>query len=176
MIHRVVALILVGQLGVLSEPIYVYASDGPEPVVQPKRVLTMGGRPIGEIRATTTDHPDDTLQLAGTAPAEQTRPSSGQVSGVALDEDGQPLAGRAVRLMLAARDAKAFLGVPLSGPRAARVVRRTISDANGQFQFAGLSPGRYVVEVRVANKVGTSPGNDTEGWHDGCPRHHRVAL
>ena len=77
MIHRVVALILVGQLGVLSEPIYVYASDGPEPVVQPKRVLTMGGRPIGEIRATTTDRPDDTLQLAGMAPAEQTRPSSG---------------------------------------------------------------------------------------------------
>ena len=59
--------------------------------------------------------------------------------------------------MIAARDAIGFLGVPLSRPHAARVVRRTISDANGQFRFAGLSPGKYVVEVRVANAVGTSP-------------------
>ena len=154
---RITALVLVVPLGVLGVPVGVYASDGPEPVEQAHSVLTLDGRPIGEIRATATDYPDRAFRFAGMAPAEQSRPSSGQVSGVALDEDGQPLAGRAVRLMLAAREAKAFLGVPLSGPRAARVVRRTISDANGQFQFAGLSPGRYVVEVRVANKVGISP-------------------
>ena len=90
MIHRVVALILVGQLGVLSEPIYVYASDGPEPVVQPKRVLTMGGRPIGQIGATTTHYPDGVFPLpfAGMVPAGQTRPLGGEVSGVAVDEDG----------------------------------------------------------------------------------------
>ena len=69
---------------------------------------------------------------------------TGQISGSAVDSDGQPLADHTVRLW-------EFVMV---GEMRGREVRGTDqTDTDGRFSFTGLQASEYVLEVLVADEV-----------------------
>ncbi len=70
---------------------------------------------------------------------------TGQIDGVAVDDDGQPLAHHTVQ-------AKRVTGNS-SGARAELVVGTTTTDAEGRFSFTGLEPNNYRVEVISDDEV-----------------------
>ena len=124
LMHRILVFTLVVTLSSIGIPFPAHAASGEE-----SPPLTFNGRPLSELlhaRATGTPFPLPALR----------QQDDGQISGVLLDEDGQPLADRPVEL-------------------ASRLVPRlvTTTDANGAFSFTGLGPGRYQVRYRVDNAV-----------------------
>ena len=78
---------------------------------------------------------------------EQAQLSNGQISGVALDQDGQLLTAHRVQL-------NRILDV--AGSRGVQAAGDTTSDVNGLFSFTGLSPGTFEVEVAVDDETFTT--------------------
>ena len=79
-----------------------------------------------------------------TASGERSRASvveqtDGQIRGVLLDGDGQPLAARPVHLSRPSSEGPGRLTV--------------LTDATGAFSFPGLGPGRYEVQYQVDDEV-----------------------
>jgi hypothetical protein len=73
-----------------------------------------------------------------------------RVRGVARDSAGQPLSGG---VMLGLRFDKYIVALPPAGASLA---------ADGQFEFAGIPPGEYVLQA-----VGRRPPQSRDGWDDG---------
>ena len=134
--RRISALILVVTVSVVG---MAFPAAGQEDVeVARHRALTINGRPLSQfLNATLTT--GGTVGLTG--PLEQ---ENGQISGVALDGDGQPATGKTVQLR--------HVRPPTE------VVDRTTTDANGRFSFAALGSGRYIVDLRIAGKVVATSG------------------
>ena len=84
-VRRVSALTLVVALSLIGIPLPAHAEGGESPL------LTINGLPLSQLLNRTA--PGDPLAVAGLLGQE-----TGQISGVALDEDGQPLAAQAVQL------------------------------------------------------------------------------
>ncbi len=137
MIRRVSAFTLVVTLVSLGVPVPANASGEQEQPSAQNSVLTLNGQPIRQF-VSPTGHSRDAVLFSGLTPAQ---PSNGQISGVALDREGQPLAGQTVQL---------------SRPSRGRLNATT--DAGGQFSFTGLGPGRYEVTVRVDGQVISTNG------------------
>ena len=78
---------------------------------------------------------------------------TGQISGVALDGEGQPLAAQAVRLK------RVFITL---GDRAEEVSGRDTTDADGAFSFTGLQASDYLVEVLNDDEVVASSATTLE--------------
>ena len=81
----------------------------------------------------------DPLPLTGLLEQE-----TGQISGVALDADSQPLAAQAVQLK------RIFT---IQGNRAEQVSGRDTTNADGAFSFTGLQASDYLVEVLSGDAV-----------------------
>ena len=84
------------------------------------------------------------LLVAASTPPAVAQETDGQISGVVLDAAGHPLANQCVELR---RPASAVSG---------RLV--AVTDADGQFVYLGLGPGRYEVELREQNRVIATSG------------------
>ena len=97
---------------------------------------TLNGRPIRQF-ISTTHRSRDAFLFRGLI---QVRPSNGQIGGVALDRNGQALADHAVQLKR-------------GHPARRQLAADTTTDAEGQFSFTGLNPGRYAVEIVADGKV-----------------------
>ena len=101
----------------------------------PGRTLTLNGQPLALLLNGKPEGYSGWMDLwQGT----------GQIAGVALDEDGQSATGETVQLR--------HVGPPTE------VVDRTTTDANGRFSFAALGAGRYIVDLRIAGKVVATSG------------------
>ena len=130
--HRILVFTLVVTLSSIGIPLLAHAATGEE-----SPPLTFNGRPLSELlhgRATGAPFPLPALLQQG----------DGQISGVLLDQGGQPLADRRVEL---------------SRPRSegeGRLVETT--DADGAFSYTGLGPGRYEVLYRVDDEVRARSG------------------
>ena len=135
-IRRILALTLAVTLASMGVPVPVNASGEQEQPSARNRVLTLNGRPIRQF-VSTTRHSRDAFLFSELT---QARPSNGQIGGGALDRNGQALADHAVQLKR---------GHPARRQPAAD----TTTDAEGQFSFTGLNPGRYAVEIVADGKV-----------------------
>ena len=110
-------------------------SDAPSP-----RVLTLNGRPLSRLlHAATTWEPVSRTNV----PTQE----GGQISGIALDANGESLADHALRLRSAAGQATAT-----------PVVATTRTDAEGGVSFTALRQGRYVVDVLRGDQIVTTSG------------------
>ena len=141
LVRRTSALAVVVTLSVIGIPLPAHASEKPPP-------LTLNGHPLLQLlnRAAA----GDPLLLAGLLEQE-----TGQIRGVGVDGEGQPLAHRTVRL-------KSFVRV---GPRRReQVVGTDTTNLLGQFSFAGLAAGEYFVELLIGDDIALSaPFTLTEG-------------
>ena len=79
------------------------------------------------------------LPLAGLLEQE-----AGQISGIASDGDGQPLANLTVRLTRI---------VMVGGSRGEQVSGTDTTDAEGRFSFTGLEASEYLLEALVGDEV-----------------------
>lgn len=70
----------------------------------------------------------------------------GSMAGHALSAVGQPLPNATVELF------EAWSGRPLGG-----VLQSTVTDSNGAWQFAGVTPGDYMVRVSVGEQSFVTP-------------------
>ena len=133
-LRRSAALLLVPTLVLIGVPIAGHAEGSPP--------LTINGRPLRLVlnRAALGD-PIPLAGLLGQA--------TGQISGVALDGEGQPLAEHTVR---------ATRLFTLGGSPAEQVMGTATTDAEGRFAFTGLEPSDYRVDVLEGDEViaGTS--------------------
>ena len=135
-IRRILALTLAVTLASMGVPVPVNAAGEQEQPSARNRVLTLNGRPIRQF-ISTTRHSRDAFLFRGLI---QVRPSNGQIGGVALDRNGQALADHAVQLKR-------------GHPARRQLAADTTTDAEGQFSFTGLNPGRYAVEIVADGKV-----------------------
>ena len=103
-----------------------------------QRTLTVNGRPFSQFIARTAAH-RATLPLTRLP-----RSDSGQIVGVALRAEGQPLTDHAVQLWRLSGHAQ---------PTAASFVTDTTTDRTGRFSFDRLPQGRYAVEVQIDGHV-----------------------
>ena len=131
--RRVSVLTLVITLSLIGIPLPIHAADDESP---PSRILTINGHALSQLLNRTA--PGDPLALAGTLGQE-----TGQISGVAVDGDGQPLAAQAVRLK------RVFTSL---GDRA-EVSGSDTTNADGAFSFTGLQASDYLVEMLVDDQV-----------------------
>ena len=129
-------MILAITLSVIGMPLPARAGSDEAPASA--RHLTLNGHRLSHLLNTTAV----TGQSLGVL--EQ---GAGQISGVALDAEGDPLADHPVEL----------LGVSEQGA-ATSVVARTTTSAAGGFSFPELGQGRYVVELRVHEQVIATSG------------------
>ena len=88
LVRRVASLTLVVTLSLIGIPLPLHAADDESP---PSRILTINGLPFSQVLNRTA--PGDPLALAGTLAQD-----TGQISGLALDGEGQPMADHTVRL------------------------------------------------------------------------------
>ena len=112
---------------------------GEEPAAS-RRVLTLNGRPLSHLL-------NSAMALEALSQATSADRGGGQISGIALDANGQSLAVHALRLRSAAGQATA---TPL--------VATTRTDAEGRFSFTALSQGRYVVDVLRGDQIVATSG------------------
>ena len=131
---RILTVTLVVALVSMGVPVPVNASGEQEQPSARNRVLTRNGQPIRQF-VSTTGRSRDAVLFSGLT---QAQPSNSQISGVVIDQDGQPLGAQRVELRRIL-DAGGLGGV--------QVVGTTTSDANGQFSFTGLTAGTFEVEV-----------------------------
>ncbi len=143
-IRRILALTLVVTLVSMGVPVPVNASGEQEQPSARKSVLTLNGQPIRQF-VSTTGHSRDAFLFSGLT---QAQPSNGQISGVVLDQDGQPLGAHPVQLKRIRE---------VGGRRGVQVVGTTTSDANGQFSFTELTAGTFEVEVLIDEELFTTP-------------------
>ncbi len=87
-------LTLVVTLASMGVPAPVNAAGEQEQPSAPKSVLTLNGQPIQQF-ISTTGHSRDVFVFSELI---QAQPSNGQISGVVLDQDGQPLGAHPVQL------------------------------------------------------------------------------
>ena len=169
MVRRLMTLTLLVTLSMLGMPLPASAS-GDESVGEASegRVLTLNGHPLWEVlhdpghwsafsplsagrlnKRLLRDYRLTGVLYEGIADVAVAflEQAGGEISGVLLDEEGQLLPGHGVQLRRG--DERGIPGIPQAGPSAARVVSRTVSDSNAQFQFSDLLPGRYFVEAVV---------------------------
>ena len=135
-IRRILALTLAVTLASMGVPVPVNAAGEQEQPLARNRMLTLNGRPIRQF-ISTTHRSRDAFLFRGLI---QVRPSNGQIGGVALDRNGQALADHAVQLKR-------------GHPARRQLAADTTTDAEGQFSFTGLNPGRYAVEIVADGKV-----------------------
>ena len=76
---------------------------------------------------------------AGASADEDPQGVEGEIAGVVLDADGQPLAGQRVELQRPTRDGSGQLV--------------TVTDALGRFAYTRLRAGRHKVEIRIDGQV-----------------------
>ena len=127
--RRISALTLVLTLSLIGVPLPAHAADGESPP------HTINGLPLSRfLNRTATGDP-----LVGLLGQE-----TGQISGVLLDEDGQPLADRRVELDRPSSEGQGRLAVT--------------TDTNGTFLYTNLGPGRYEVQYRVDDEVVATSG------------------
>src|SRR5688500_7969756 len=93
--------------------------------------------------------------------AEPAGAGKGSIKGKIVNPDGKPAAGVPVRLMGRAADKQAVGTDDVQTPRRRRLkgapkaagkgeaVAETTADASGEFAFADVAPGRYVVVTRM---------------------------
>ena len=122
LVRRISALALAVTLSLAGIPLPAHAGEESPP-------LTLNGHPLSQLLNSAAS--GDPFGLAGLLEQE-----TGQISGVLLDEDGQPLADQRMEL-------------DSEGPF--RLVETT--DANGAFSYTGLDPGRYEVQYRVDGDI-----------------------
>ena len=135
LICRTVVFTLVLTLSLVGIPVPTHAVGDKSPP------LTFNGRPLSELlrgRATGVPFPLPALR----------QQVSGQISGVALDAEGQPLAEQTVRLT------RPF--TVNNGRSARQIVGMDTTDTAGGFSFAGLQASDYVVEVLRGDEVAAS--------------------
>ena len=143
-IRRILALTLVVTLASMGVPLPVNASGEQEQPSAQNSVLTLNGQPIRQF-ISPTGHSRGAALFSGLI---QAQPSNGQISGVALDREGQPLGAYPVEL-------KRILDA--GGLRGVQVAGTTTSDANGQFSFTELTAGTFEVEVLIDEELFTTP-------------------
>ena len=85
-----------------------------------------------------------TFASTDAAAAAEGQTTNGQINGVVLDENGQPIPSQRVELRRPERDG------------AGRLVATT--DVDGRFAYAGLLSGRYEVELRIDGRVVATSG------------------
>ena len=144
LLRRILTVTLVVALVTMGVPAPVYASGEQEQPSARNSVLTLNGQPIRQF-VSPTGNSRDAFLFSGLI---QAQPSNGQISGVVLDQDGQPLGAHPVQL-------KRSLDV--GGLRGVQVVGTTTSDANGQFSFTELTAGTFEVEVLIDAELFTTP-------------------
>ena len=125
-VRRISALTLVLTLSSIGIPLPAHAAD------EESLPLTINGLPLSQLLNRTA--PGDPLP-----PAALLGQETGQISGVLLDEDGQPLT-----------DGRVELERPSSEGQGRLV---TATGADGAFSCTGLGPGRYEVQHRVDDEV-----------------------
>ena len=130
-VRRVSALTLVVALSLIGIPLPAHAAGEESPR------LTINGHALSQLLNRTA--PGDPLPLAGLLGQE-----TGQISGVALNENGQPLAAQAVQLK------QVFTS---QGRRAEQVSGRDTTNADDAFSFTGLQASDYLVEVLSGDEV-----------------------
>ncbi len=142
-IRRILALTLAVTLASMGVPLPVNASGEQEQRSARNSVLTLNGQPIRQF-VSTTGHSRDRFPFSGLP---QAQPSNGQISGVAVDRNGQRLAQHDVQLKR----------VFELGERRVAGVARTTTGASGRFSFTGLTAGRFEVEVLIDEELFTTP-------------------
>ena len=128
-VRHVIALTLAVSVAMVGTSVPLIASD--DGAASPTGILTLFGQRLSELSGAT-----GTRVLA--AWLDQT---GGQISGTAVDVDGQPLVGYPVML---------------ARPERGRLTTNTA--ARGTFSFAGLGPGRYEVQLLVDEEVVATSG------------------
>ena len=88
-----------------------------------------------------------------TVSSHQAARSDGEIRGVALARDSQPLGGHRIRLRL---PDPVSPGAPFSPAGSDRRLN-TVTNLQGEFAFTDLGPGRYVVEISANNNVAEVP-------------------
>ena len=109
-IRRILALTLVVTLVSMGVPVPVNASGEQEQPSARNSVLTLNGQPIRQF-VSTTGHSRDAFLFSGLI---QAQPSNGQIRGVVLDQDGQPLGAHPVQLKRSL-DVGGLRGVQVAG-------------------------------------------------------------
>lgn len=104
----------------------------------PARVITIQGQPLSRLLTRTTGARDTFW------PAGRLEQDGGQISGVAQDQNEQPLAAQTVQLTRVFR---------VNGNRAEQIRRTATTTAHGRFSFMALPPGEYLLEVFVGDEV-----------------------
>ncbi len=94
LLRRILTVTLVVALVTMGVPIPANASGEQEQPSARNSVLTLNGQPIRQF-ISTTRHRRDVFLFSGLI---QAQPSNGQISGVVLDRDGQPLGAHPVQL------------------------------------------------------------------------------
>ncbi len=144
LLGRILTVTLVVALVTMGVPVSVNASGEQEQPSTRNSVLTLNGQRIRQF-VSTTGHSRDAFLFSGLT---QAQPSNGQISGVVLDQNGQPLGAHPVQL-------KRILDV--GRLRGVQVAGTTTSDANGQFSFTELTAGTFEVEVLIDEELFTTP-------------------
>ena len=146
LVRRIVALPLVLTLSLIGIPLPAHAAEGESP---PPRVLTFNGRPLSELlHGRATGAPWALPALL--------QQEDGQISGVALDAEGRPLAEHAVELKR--------IFTTNGGLRAAVISGTDTTNTAGGFSFTGLQVSDYVVEVlRDGEVVASAPSTLVAG-------------
>ena len=132
------ALVLVIAVSVVGLPRAACAAGDQDIGVSPHRVLTFNGRPLSRFVGM-TDTPGVIFPQVGLLQQE-----GGQINGVALDGDGQPVADGTVQL----RQVPGQGGLPVT-----QVTDKTTTDPYGRFSFGALGRGRYLVDLRIEGHV-----------------------
>ena len=126
------ALALVVTLSPLGIPLPAHAADRGSPP------LTFNGRPLSQLlKRTAFNRPFP--------PTRFLEQETGQISGVALNGDGAPLAAHPVQLKR--------IRILEKGLQGEQVVGTVTTNPNGGFTFTGLAAGEYLMEVIVADAV-----------------------
>ena len=99
------------------------------------RVLTIHGQPLWQLR---------NAPSAGFTLASLLEQENGEISGVAVDAEGQPLAEQTVRVTPV---------FTVGNSRANQVMGISTTDTQGRFSFTGLQPSEYEVQVLLADEV-----------------------
>ena len=139
--RRMSALTVVVTLFASGMPCPVGAADEEVVPVARHGGLTINGRPLSQVVAAKAGVSGRVPLLPGLL--EQ---GSGQISGVALDTDGQPL-----------KIVVELLRVSEQG-RPVAVVDTTTTSENGGFSYSDIAPGRYMVRAVIDAQVGAASG------------------
>ena len=134
MVRRLSALALVVAMSLVGLPIPAHAAEE-SPVVSRDRVLTIQGQPLSQLR---------NLRPGRLSFGNVLAQEDGQISGVALDGEGEPLAEQTVRLTRI---------VMVGGQRGEQVGGTAMTDGAGRFSFTGLRASDYLVDVVRGDEV-----------------------